>query len=249
MAQSVVVITGALTGIGEATAKAFAQHGDIVVISGLHDDVGAGLAQDLKAVGAADAVFVRADVRSGPELAHLIDTTITSLGRFDIAVNNAGSEGIMAPVTEVTEAQYTDVFNTNVLGTTVSMKHEMRVMQPQGSGAIINVTSIYGNKGFPNAALYVASKHAVIGLTRSVALEAAAFGVRVNAIGPGFIDTAMFARVAGSPESQTALSGTIPQARAGRPEEVAEAIQFLSGAQSSYLTGQTLFLHGGVTAG
>ena len=185
MAQSVVVITGALTGIGEATAKAFAQHGDIVVISGLHDDVGAGLAQDLKAVGAADAVFVRADVRSGPEPAHLIDTTITSLGCFDIAVNNAGTEGIMAPVTEVTEAQYTDVFNTNVLGTTVSMKHEMRVMQPQGSGAIINVTSIYGNKGFPNAALYVASKHAVIGLTRSVALEAAAFGVRVNAIGPG----------------------------------------------------------------
>jgi NAD(P)-dependent dehydrogenase (short-subunit alcohol dehydrogenase family) len=249
MAQSLVVITGALTGIGEATAMAFAQRGDLVMISGRHDEAGARLAQDLKAVGAADAVFVRADVRSGPELAHLIDTTITSFGRIDIAVNNAGTEGVMAPVTELTQAQYTDVFNTNVLGTLLSMKHELRVMQPQGSGAIINVTSIYGNKGFPNSALYVASKHAIIGLTRSAALEAAAFGVRVNAIGPGFIDTAMFARVAGSSENQTALSGTIPQGRAGRPEEVAEAIQFLSGAQSSYLTGQTLFLDGGVTAG
>src|ERR1700722_10042049 len=173
MAQSVVVITGALTGIGEATAKAFAQRGDIVVISGRHDDVGARLAQDLRAGGAADAAFVRADVRSGPELAHLIDRTITSFGRLDIAVNNAGTEGVMAPVTEVTEAQYTDLFNTNVLGTLLSMKHELRVMQPQGSGAIINVTSIYGNKGFPNSALYVASKHAIIGLTRSAALEAA----------------------------------------------------------------------------
>jgi NAD(P)-dependent dehydrogenase (short-subunit alcohol dehydrogenase family) len=249
MAQSVVVITGALTGIGEATAKAFARRGDIVVISGRHDDVGARLAQDLKAVGAADAAFVRADVRSGPELAHLIDRTITFFGRLDIAVNNAGTEGVMAPVTEVTEAQYTDLFNTNVLGTLLSMKHELRVMQPQGSGAIINVTSIYGNKGFPNSALYVASKHAIIGLTRSAALEAAEFGVRVNAIGPGFIDTAMFARVAGSQENQATLSGTIPQGRAGRPDEVAEAIQFLSGAQSAYLTGQTLFLDGGVTAG
>jgi NAD(P)-dependent dehydrogenase (short-subunit alcohol dehydrogenase family) len=249
MSQSVVVITGALTGIGEATAKVFAQRGDFVVISGRHDDLGAQLAQDLKAAGAGDAMFVRVDVRSGHELARLVDTTITSFGRLDIAVNNAGTEGIMAPVTEVTEAQYNETFNTNVLGTLLSMKHELRVMQPHGSGAIINVTSIYGNKGFPNSALYVASKHAVIGLTRSAALEAAPFGVRVNAIGPGFIDTAMFARVAGSPENQTALSGTIPQGRAGRPEEVAEAIQFLSGTQSTYLTGQTLFLDGGVTAG
>src|SRR6202012_955893 len=199
MTRSVVVITGALTGIGEATAKAFARRGDIVVISGRHDDVGARVAQDLKAVGAADAKFVRVDVRSGPELAHLIDTTITSFGRLDIAVNNAGTEGVMAPVTEVTEAQYTDVFNTNVLGTLLSMGHELRAMQPQGSGAIVNVTSIYGNKGFPNSALYVASKHAVIGLPRSAALEAAPFDVRVNAIGPGYVDTAMFARVAGSP--------------------------------------------------
>jgi NAD(P)-dependent dehydrogenase (short-subunit alcohol dehydrogenase family) len=249
MTQSVVVITGALTGIGEAAARAFAQRGDIVVISGRHDDLGAQLAQDLKAAGATDAVFVRADVRNAHELTHLIDTTITSFGRLDIAVNNAGTEGTMAPVTELTEAQYTDTFDTSVLGTLLSMKHELRVMQPQGSGAIANVTSIYGNKGFPNAALYVATKHAVIGLTRSAALEAAPFGVRVNAIGPGFIDTAMFARVAGSPENQTALSGTIPQGRAGRPEEVAEAIRFLSGTQSAYLTGQTVFLDGGVTAG
>jgi NAD(P)-dependent dehydrogenase (short-subunit alcohol dehydrogenase family) len=249
MPQAVVVITGALTGIGEATAKAFAGRGDIVVVSGRHPDVGERLAGDLKAAGAADALFVRADVRSDNEVEELVNTAVTSFGRLDIAVNNAGTEGVMAPVTELTEQQYSDSFNTNVLGTLLSLKHELRVMQNQGNGAIVNVTSIYGNKGFPNSALYVASKHAIIGLTRSAALEAAAHGVRVNAIGPGFIDTAMFARVAGSAEMQTTLSGTVPQGRAGRPDEVAEAIVFLTGCQSTYLTGQTLFLDGGVTAG
>lgn len=249
MAPSVVVVTGALTGIGEATAKAFAQRGDLVVVSGRHPDVGEQLVLDLKTAGASDAIFVRTDVRSDHELANLIDTAVTSFGRLDIAINNAGTEGVMAPVTEVTETQYNDLFTTNVLGTLLSMKHQLRVMQSQGSGAIVNVTSIYGNKGFPNSSLYVASKHAVIGLTRSAALEAAPFGVRVNAIGPGFIDTAMFARVAGSPENQTALAGTIPQGRAGRPDEVADAILFLAGSRANYLTGQAIFLDGGVTAG
>jgi NAD(P)-dependent dehydrogenase (short-subunit alcohol dehydrogenase family) len=135
-----------------------------------------------------------------------------------------------------------------LLGTLLSMKHELRVMQRQGSGAIINVTSIFGDKGALNSALYVASKHAVIGLTRTAALEAAPFGVRVNAIGPGHINTAMFARVAGSPDNQNAAAATIPQRRAGQPEEVADTIVFMAGTQATYLTGQTLFLDGGVTA-
>jgi NAD(P)-dependent dehydrogenase (short-subunit alcohol dehydrogenase family) len=248
MSESVVVVTGALTGIGEATAKAFAKRGDVVVVSGRHDEAGEQLARDLKNAGATDALFVRADVRFEREVADLIDTTVKSFGRLDIAVNNAGTEGHLAPLVELTAPQYNHTFGTNVLGTLLSMKHELRLMERQGSGAIVNVTSIYGDKGFPNSALYVASKHAVIGLTRSAALEAAAFGVRVNAIGPGYIDTAMFARVAGSPENQDAATATIPQGRAGLPQEVADAILFLSGPEATYLTGQTLFLDGGVTA-
>ncbi|WP_374022254.1 SDR family NAD(P)-dependent oxidoreductase [Mycobacterium sp. HNNTM2301] len=249
MTQAVVVITGALTGIGEATAKAFAGRGDVVVVSGRHPEVGERLVGDLKAAGAVDAVFVRADVRSDSQVEKLIDTAVTSFGRLDVAVNNAGTEGALAPMTELSEQQYSDSFDTNVLGTLLSLKYELRAMKRQGNGAVVNVTSIYGNKGFANGALYVASKHAVIGLTRSAALEAAAHGVRVNAIGPGFIDTAMFARVAGSAEMQTAFASTIPQGRAGRPDEVAEAILFLTSSQSAYLTGQTLFLDGGVSAG
>jgi len=249
MSQSVVVVTGALTGIGEATAKAFAQRGDIVVISGRHNDVGKRLAHDLKSAGATDSLFVRADVRFERDVADLVDTTAKSFGRLDIAVNNAGTEGHLAPLVELTALQYNGVFGTNVLGTLLSMKHELRLMQRQRAGTIVNVTSIYGTKGFANSALYVASKHAVIGLTRTAALEGAPFGVRVNAIGPGYIDTAMFARVAGSPDSQIAATATIPQRRAGRPAEVADAILFLSGNQATYLTGQTLFLDGGVTAG
>jgi NAD(P)-dependent dehydrogenase (short-subunit alcohol dehydrogenase family) len=249
MSESVVVVTGALTGIGRAAARAFAQRGDVVVISGRHDEAGEHLAQELESDGAKDALFVRADVRFEREIADLVDTTVKSFGRLDIAVNNAGTEGHLAPLTELTALQYNHTFGTNVLGALLSMKHELRLMQRQGSGAIVNVTSIYGDRGFPNSALYVASKHAIIGLTRTAALEAAPFGVRVNAIGPGYIDTPMFARVLGNAESQSAATSTIPQGRAGRPDEVADAILFLSGGQSTYLTGQTLFLDGGVKAG
>jgi len=248
MSTSVVIVTGALTGIGEATATAFAKRGDIVVVSGRHDDIGEQLARDLKNAGAADSLFVRADVRFDSEVATLIDTTIQCFHRLDVAVNNAGTEGQLAPIVRLTATQYAETFGTNVLGTLLSMKHELRVMQRQGSGAIVNVSSTYGDKGFPNSVLYVASKHAVIGMTRTAALEAAPFGVRVNAVGPGYIDTAMFARVAGSPDNQDAATRTIPQGRAGRPAEVADAILFMAGDRATYLTGQTLFLDGGIKA-
>jgi NAD(P)-dependent dehydrogenase (short-subunit alcohol dehydrogenase family) len=194
-------------------------------------------------------MYVRADVRFEGEVTSLVDGTVGRFGRLDVAVNNAGTEGHRAPVLELTSTHYDHTFGTNVLGTLLSMKHELRIMQPQGSGAIINVTSIYGDKGALNSALYVASKHAVIGLTRVAALEAAAHGVRVNAVGPGYIDTAMFARVAGTPDNQTAAVSVIPQGRAGRPDEVADAIMFLASEHASYLTGQTLFVDGGIRAG
>jgi NAD(P)-dependent dehydrogenase (short-subunit alcohol dehydrogenase family) len=246
--QSVVMVTGALTGIGRATASAFARRGDVVVVSGRHDDVGEQLARELKGLGAHDSLFVRADVAFERDVADLVDDTVQHFGRVDVAVNNAGTEGRRAPITELTATAYAETFGANVLGTLLSMKHELRVMQGQGRGAIVNLASIHGGKGLPNLALYAASKQAVIGLTRTAALEAASFGVWVNAVGAEHIDTMMFAQVVSNTDNQAAATGAVRQGRAGRHEEIAEAILFLTGEQESFLTGQTLFIGGGVKA-
>jgi NAD(P)-dependent dehydrogenase (short-subunit alcohol dehydrogenase family) len=248
MDEPVVMITGALTGIGRATAVTFARAGATVVVSGRHEDTGQALAGELKALGAA-AEFIPADVRSEDQLAALVEHTTTRYGHLDIAVNNAGTDGDLTPVAGVTARQYAASFDTNVLGTLLSMKHELRVMQAQRSGSIVNVSSIYGQKGFPGGSLYVASKHAIVGLTKSAALEAAAYGVRVNAVGPGPVQTAMFDRVTGhNAEAKAAYLATVPQQRAAQPEEIAAAIAYLSSPQASYLTGQTIYLDGGITA-
>lgn len=190
--------------------------------------MGERLAGGLKRAGAADSLFVHADVRFEREIAELISAAVKSFGRLDVVVNDAGTEGRSAPIVGLTATHYAETFATNVLGTLLSMKHGlMRIMQNQGSGAIVNITSMFGDKGFPNLALDVASKHAVIGLTRTAALEAAPVGVRVDAVGPGYIETAMCARVTGSPDNQAAATDTVPQGRAGRPEEVADAIMYL----------------------
>jgi NAD(P)-dependent dehydrogenase (short-subunit alcohol dehydrogenase family) len=244
----VVLVTGALTGIGRATAVAFAQQGATVVVSGRHLDAGELLVKELKDHGAADAAFLAADVRHDGEVRALVDGVVARFGRLDVAVNNAGTEGTPGVVQDVTSEDFAAVYDTNVLGTLLSMKHELRVMQAQRSGNIINLSSIYGAKGFPGASIYVSSKHAIIGLTRSAALEAAAYGVRVNAVGPGYVETAMYTRVAGSEENKTMLEGTVPQGRAADPKEIAEAIVFMAADHASYLTGQTIFLDGGVTA-
>jgi NAD(P)-dependent dehydrogenase (short-subunit alcohol dehydrogenase family) len=244
----VVLITGALTGIGRATAITFARAGASVVVSGRHDEAGHALAGELRELGAA-AEFVRADVRSDDELAALAGATVTRFGRLDVAVNSAGTDGEFSPVAELTAGKYAGTFDTNVLGTLLSMKHELRIMQEQRSGSIVNVSSIYGEKGFPNASLYVASKHAIIGITRSAALEAAPYGVRVNAVGPGPVQTAMLDRVTGGdPAAKAAFLATVPQQRAGEPEEIAAAVAYISSPGAGFLTGQTVFLDGGMTA-
>ena len=248
MNQPVVMITGALTGIGRATAVTFARAGATVVVSGRHEDTGQALAGELKELGAT-AEFIHADVRSDDQLAVLVNDTTERYGRLDVAVNNAGTDGQMIPVADITAGHYAGTFETNVLGTLLSMKHELRVMQARRSGSIVNVSSIYGQKGFPGASLYVASKHAIIGLTRSAALEAAAYGVRVNAVGPGPVQTAMFDRVTGGDvQARAAYLATVPQQRAGQPEEIAAAIAYISSPQAGYLTGQTIYLDGGMTA-
>jgi NAD(P)-dependent dehydrogenase (short-subunit alcohol dehydrogenase family) len=247
MSNPVVLITGALTGIGRATAIAFAKQGATVVISGRREAEGRSLEAELRSLGA-EAAFIPADVRHEDDIRRLVDQTIARFGRLDVAVNNAGTEGTPGPVTSTTLESYAAMFDTNVLGTLLSLKHELRVMQPQGAGSIVNISSTMGERGAANLSLYVASKHAVEGLTKSAALEAAAFGVRVNAVAPGPTDTAMLDRLTGSPDKKAAFYAAVPLKRGARPEEIAEAVTFVASEKASFITGQIVRVNGGKTA-
>ncbi len=244
MSKPVVLITGALTGIGRATAIAFAREGARLIVSGRHEEEGQALAKELRGLEA-EAEFVKADVRKEEEVRSLVDKAVARFGRLDVAVNNAGTEGQPGPLTEQTPANYTAAFDTNVLGVLLSLKHELRVMYAQQRGSIINVSSVAGRIGFAGASVYVASKHAVEGLTKAAALEAAPAGVRVNAIAPGPIETPMLDRFVGSEENKKRLLQHIPLQRAGKTEEIAQTILFLASEKSSYVTGQSYAVDGG----
>jgi NAD(P)-dependent dehydrogenase (short-subunit alcohol dehydrogenase family) len=243
----VVLITGALTGIGRATALAFAHEGARVVVSGRHDDEGQKLVAELGKLGA-EAEFLRSDVRHEDDVRGLVDQTVARFGRLDVAVNNAGTEGKPGLVTEQSAESYAATFDTNVLGTLLSIKHELRVMLAQGHGSIINVSSTYGRMGAPGASVYVASKHAVEGLTKAAALEAAGSGVRVNVIAPGPIETGMLNRFTGTDERKTGLVAGVPLKRVGRPEEIAQTIVFVASDKASYITGASIAVDGGKLA-
>lgn len=246
----VVLITGALTGIGRATALAFAHEGARLVVSGRREDAGAALVAELRALDV-EAEFIRADVRHENDVRALIDQTVARFGRLDVAVNNAGTDGGTAakgPLTAQSPETYATTFDTNVLGTILSLKHEMRVMLPQGSGCIINISSTMGHRGQANASMYVASKHAVEGLTKVASLEGAAHGVRVNAVAPGPVDTEMLTRFTGSAERSAPMLASVPMGRVGRPEEIAQTIVFLASGKADFLTGQIIDVNGGKTA-
>src|SRR6202049_1897549 len=247
MSSPVVLITGALTGIGRAAAIIFAQEGAHIVVSGRRDKQGQELVAELQALGA-EAIFVRSDVRKDEDVRNLVDQAVKRFGRLDIAVNNAGTEGSPGLVTDQAAESYLATFDTNVLGTLLSMKHELRVMLPQGSGSIVNVSSTYGRTGAPGASVYVASKHAVEGLTKSAALEAAGSGVRVNVVAPGPIETGMLNRFTGTNERKAGLVGGVPLKRTGRPEEIAQTIVFLSSDKAPFITGASFAVDGGKTA-
>jgi NAD(P)-dependent dehydrogenase (short-subunit alcohol dehydrogenase family) len=248
MNQPVVLITGALTGIGRATALAFAREGNRVVVSGRREEAGQALAAELRALGA-EAEFLRADVRFEAEVRSVVEQTVERFGRIDVAVNNAGTEGQLAPIVEQTSTNYEDTFSVNVLGTLLSLKHEMRVMLAQGAGSIINLSSIAGQVGIAGASVYAASKHAVEGLTKSAALEGAAAGVRVNAVAPGPVATEMLDRFAGgSEEGKASFLSTIPARRGATPDEIAQTIVFLASDKARYLTGQNIAVDGAYTA-
>jgi len=248
MKNKVILITGALTGIGRATAIAFAREGAHVVVCGRHDDAGNALVTELRAVGA-EAEYIRADVRHEDDVRGLVDRTVKRFGRLDVAVNNAGTEGKPGPVTEQTAESYASTFDTNVLGTLLSLKHELRVMLPQRQGSIVNVSSTFGRAGGPGASVYVASKHAVEGLTKAAALEVAGSGVRVNVVAPGPIETGMLNRFTGDEEKKAALVSRVPLKRAGLPAEIAQTIVFLASEKASFITGVSIAVDGGKLAG
>src|SRR3977135_4658967 len=236
MNNPVVLITGGLTGIGRAAAVAFAKKGAKVVVAGRRDEAGKALVQELRSFGS-EAEFINADVRKEDEVRALVDKTVARFGRLDVAVNNAGTEGRVGPITDQTAESYAATFDTNVLGVILSMKHEVRVMEGQGSGSIINISSTYGHEGAPGASIYAGSKHAVEGITRSVAREIAKSGIRVNGVAPGPTDTGMLTRFTRTPENKAALAAGVPMGRLGLSEEVANAIVFIASDGDSLLTG------------
>ncbi len=247
MKKQVVMITGALAGIGRATALAFANEGANLIISGRKPEIGEALIKEIRGLGI-DAEFVLADVRKEEEVKKLIEKTVKRFGRIDVAINNAGTEGKHASLIDETIENYSSTFDTNVLGTFLCLKYELKVMLPQGSGCIINLSSAAGQKGFLGAGLYVATKHAVEGLTKSAALEAAPANVRVNAVAPGPVETGMLDRFTGDPENKKNFLTTIPLQRAALPEEVAQTIVFLASDKAPYITGQIIGIDGGFLA-
>jgi NAD(P)-dependent dehydrogenase (short-subunit alcohol dehydrogenase family) len=238
----VVLITGGASGIGRATALAFSRQGATVVVAGRRENPGQTVAKSV------NGLFVRTDVSNESDLANLIARVQKEYGRLDFAFNNAGNEGTGAPVTEETESNYHAVFDTNVKGTLLSMKHEIPLILKSGGGAIVNISSIVGTIGFAGASVYAASKHAVEGLTKCAALEHARSGLRINVIAPGAVVTDMFQRFTGGNEQmQTGFANMHPMGRAAQPEEVARAVLFLCSEDASFMTGQPLRLDGGFT--
>jgi NAD(P)-dependent dehydrogenase (short-subunit alcohol dehydrogenase family) len=246
MSTRVVLVTGGITGIGRAAAIAFAQKGSKVVVAGRREEAGKALVKELRAFGS-EAEFINADVRKEDDVRAMVDKTIARFGRLDVAVNNAATEGQVGPITDQTAESYAATFDTNVLGVILCMKHEVRVMQKQGSGNIVNISSTYGHEGAAGGSIYVGSKHAVEGITKSVALEIVNSGIRVNAVAPGPVDTGMLTRFTGTPENKAALVSTVPMARLGLPEEQANAIVFIASDEASFITGHILNVDGGKT--
>jgi NAD(P)-dependent dehydrogenase (short-subunit alcohol dehydrogenase family) len=247
MTSPVVLITGALSGIGRATVFAYAAQGARLVISGRRVEEGISLADELNGTGT-ETLFVPADVRHEDEVRALFAASLAGFGRLDVVVNNAGTEGDAAPLTEVTPEAYEAVFATNVLGTLLGTKHALLAMQAQGVGSIVNISSTMGSRGAANMALYTGSKHAVEGITKAAAIEAAAYGVRVNAVAPGPTETAMLDRLTGGAERKAAFANGLPMKRLGTAEEVAEAILFIASEKAAFITGEIIHVNGGKTA-
>jgi NAD(P)-dependent dehydrogenase (short-subunit alcohol dehydrogenase family) len=247
--NKVALITGGTTGIGRDTAILFAKNGANVVVSGRRETEGNETISLVRAAGG-DGLFVKSDVSKSADVQSLIQKTIEKFGRLDIAFNNAGIEGNWKPTIEQSEEDWDSVIDINLKGTWLCLKFEIQQMLNQDSGgAIVNMSSVAGLMGSAGAGIYIASKHGVIGLTRTVALEYAAKGIRVNAVCPAVIETAMAERIFGHPEVNKRVLAMHPLGRFGKPAEIAEAVLWLCSAKSSFMTGHYIVLDGGMLAG
>lgn len=244
----VALVTGGGSGIGRATALAFAREKAKVVIADRNVQRGEETVSIIRDAGGT-ATFRRTDVSVAAETQALVDYTMTTYGRLNVAFNNAGIEGDVKPLADQTEANFDAVMDINVKGVWLSMKYEIPRMLEQGSGAIVNSSSVAGVVGFPEIGIYAASKHAVIGLTKTAALEYSPQGIRINAVSPAAIDTEMIDRLAdGMNVKKDDLSTFHPIGRIGGVEEVAEAVLWLCSSKASFVTGHTLIVDGGFTA-
>src|SRR5215831_8587297 len=243
----IALVTGGTSGIGKATAVAFARAGAKVVLSGRREKEGAQVVAEIKKLGG-EAAFVRADIANDADVKAMVEFVVDKFGKLDIAFNNAGVEWKGA-LDQATEAEYRRIFDTNVWGVLNSMRHEIPVMLKNGCGAIVNNSSIAGHVGFPEISIYIASKHAVEGLTKSVALEFAKQNIRINSVAPGPIATEMWDRFAGDKEVSAQVISTVPVARLGASEDIAAAVLYLASDAAKFTTGTSLVVDGGGVAG
>jgi NAD(P)-dependent dehydrogenase (short-subunit alcohol dehydrogenase family) len=244
----VALVTGGGVGIGRATALAFAREGAKVVIGNRNVERGGEVVKAIQDAGG-EASFLRTDVESEDDIKALVDHAVSTYGQLDVAFNNAGIEGLVAPLLDQTDDNFQNVMNINVRGVWLSMKYQIPEMLKAGGGAIVNNSSVAGMIGFGGIGIYSASKHAVMGLTKCAALEYSAQGVRVNAVNPGVIDTAMVDRLADSMGTEKeGLSALHPIGRIGQPDEVANAVLWLCSEKASFVTGVGLPVDGAYTA-
>ncbi|GAB4201817.1 MAG: SDR family oxidoreductase [Roseiflexaceae bacterium] len=249
LAGKVALVTGGTSGIGQATALAFGQAGAAVVVVGRNAQRGAATVAQLRELGV-EALFIRADLSREPEVIAMVKDTIAHFGRIDMAFNNAGIYGQHAPTADYDDEVWTSVIDLNLTGTWRCMKYEIRQMLRQGGGAIVNCSSVLGRVGTAGGGPYVATKHAVLGITKSAALEYAEQNIRVNAVCPSIIETPLFSGPLGVEPAQVgaAFASLQPMNRVGRPEEVAAAVVWLCSDAASYITGQGLEIDGGYLA-
>jgi len=245
LSNKVALVTGGTSGIGKATAIEFARAGAKVVLSGRREKEGADVVAEIQRLGGA-AAFIRADIAKDGDVKAMIDFTVATYGRLDIAFNNAGVEWT-GPLDKATEAEYRRIFDINVWGVLNSMRHEIPVMLENGGGAIVNTSSVAGHVGLAQVSIYIASKHAVEGLTKAVALEFAKQNIRVNSIAPGVIATEMLDRFAGE-EMRAQLTSIVPVGRVGASEEIAAAVLYLCSDAAKFTTGTSLIVDGGFAA-
>jgi NAD(P)-dependent dehydrogenase (short-subunit alcohol dehydrogenase family) len=248
LAGKIALVTGGNVGLGQAAALTLAREGAKVVIAARRGPEGHETVQRIHAMGG-DAIFVQTDVSQTAQVEAMVQQTVATYGRLDCALNNAGTEGVQAPVVDATEEVWDRVLSINLKGTWLCMKYEIRQMLLQGQGAIVNMASVLGLVATPLNPAYTASKHGVVGLTKSAALAYAQAGIRVNVVCPGYIHSATTERIfAGAPERQAAVIARHPVGRMGYPAEVAEAVVWLCSDAASFVTGHTMVVDGGYVA-